>query len=156
MDSLSQYLNLNWGTLEYPWWSDLDANIDIEEVIGSIAEEQPDLIVAKSIGTLFTTLAFTRGLIRPKAIVFLGIPLKSIESSEIDAIRALSEDDGTHFLIVQQTDDILGSYSEVAELFSGRNVTLFEILGNDHMYDQFDILAHTIEDWLNTQLTITG
>ena len=146
MGQLSSALSSSWMSIEYPWWSN-DDGIDMEPVIDSIAETKPDIVVAKSIGTLFTSIALNRSLISPKYIVFLGIPKKAISEEEYGEIIKAVANEKSSFLLVQQTNDFLASFAEIRENMKSENHECFEIEGSDHAYDDYTQITGIINNW---------
>ncbi|WP_428241155.1 hypothetical protein [Gynuella sp.] len=104
-------------------------------------------MIAKSIGTLFTSIALNRGLISPKYIVFLGIPKKAISEVEYGEILKAVANESSSFLFIQQTNDFLGSFADICENVKAMNLDLFEIDGSDHLYDDFNIISEKIKSW---------
>lgn len=147
--SLAQQLRIECNSLDYPWWHESDGEINVEEIKSRIAAIQPDIVIAKSIGTLLTSFALQDRLIAPRLLVIMGVPLKSISAEEVEIIRSVQDIDDLSVLVIQQTSDCLGSYSDVAHLFGRSNVSLAEVPGDDHMYADFEEMARLIDHWLS-------
>ncbi|WCN08898.1 hypothetical protein [Marinomonas mediterranea] len=152
MKNLSSSLDSSWLSIEYPWWNNDEAEINIEPVIDAMTEANPDIVIAKSIGTLFTSIALNRGLISPKYIVFLGVPKKAISEEEYGEILTAIGDEDSSFLIIQQTNDFLGSFAEICESVKVESLDLFEINGSDHLYDDFIKISEKINNWGDVQV----
>ena len=64
--------------LDYDHWDITGAEMDVEHELARAADLAKDygeyVVVAKSIGTVLTTLGNARGLLAPKRCVFLGFP----------------------------------------------------------------------------------
>lgn len=146
MAQLSSALDSSWMSIEYPWWCSAN-EIDMEPVIDAIAKANPDIVVAKSIGTLFISIALNRSLISPKHIVFLGIPKKAISEEEYGEILKALANERSSFLLIQQTNDFLGSFAEIRENTNAAGLELFEIDGGDHQYDDYTQISRKINDW---------
>ena len=148
MAPLCQSLVLSWELLEYPWWHNQDSNFEVDIVIHAIKSKCPELIIAKSIGTLLTSLTLRRGCPLPKAMVFIGIPKKAIDESEYQLIQKTVKESGIPILVIQQRDDHLGAFLEIREDFLAPNMTFEKIEGYDHLYDNHDRMVQIIDGWL--------
>ena len=147
MGKILSTLSPSWMSIEYPWWCS-DDEIDIEPVIDAIAEAKPDIVVAKSIGTLFTSIALNRSLISPKYIAFLGIPKEAISEEEYGEIIRAVANESSSFLLIQQTNDLLGSFAEIRENTKSEKLELFEIEEGDHLYDDYTRISGKINNWV--------
>ena len=77
-------------------------------------------IIAKSIGTVITALGVRRGLLRPRAAVLLGLPLRAIETLSVrDEVWAgLAQLPPA--VVVQNEHDPFGGAEEVREVLNAR------------------------------------
>lgn len=132
--------------LDYRHWDDESLEPDLEYEVNCAAELAKDLgeyvVVAKSIGTVITSLAIARARLAPQKCLFLGFPLTVVERSlpgVADGITDLPET-----IFVQNEDDPLGSSSAV-KAYVEANPPLkysFEALpGDTHDYVDFELIA---------------
>ena len=116
------------------------------QVVGDLAA---DLVVAKSIGTLIAMLAAARHGFAPTACIFIATPLNRLVAEQgLGLLAAHCEAIPTLFL--QQTDDFNGAYAPLAELVTRHpRCTAVEVPGDDHLYEDLDLIAPLIEAWVN-------
>lgn len=150
MNKLAAHLRLECECIHYPWWDNSDSEISPNSVVSEIKKMEPEIIIAKSIGTLFTAMALSNGLALPKALVFLGIPKNAISEPEFSLINHAVNNVECPVLIIQQSLDFLGSYAEVNSSITKCTAQMVEIPGNDHLYDNFDLIAKIIDDWIES------
>ncbi|HSX36687.1 MAG TPA: hypothetical protein VLG13_01000 [Patescibacteria group bacterium] len=132
--------------LDYRHWK-TGEGINIEHEIARAAKLTEELdefiVVAKSIGTVVTTLANARGLIDPARCVFLGFPLKAVQQLFPEVARALPELPPTSF--VHNEHDPLGNATDVQAFVQAnapREFRFYPIEGNDsHTYIDFEFLV---------------
>ena len=134
---------------QYQCWAVPGTKINLAVEAGIAAKAEPDIVIAKSIGTRVAIYSFTNGLISPHACIFLGIPLRGCSNDEISALQKLCTSVPT--LLVQQTDDPAGSFSTLASgIPASPTCTTSEVPGNDHVYGNIDQLKQIIEPWYKT------
>jgi pimeloyl-ACP methyl ester carboxylesterase len=131
---------------DYRHWGHEKDNMNLEYEIAQVAELVKDfgayVIVAKSIGTAVAALAIARGLISPKRCVFVGFPLKAVETDMPEVAAALSQLPPTVFLHNQQ--DPLGSAEAVESYLRAHAPASYEfqiVPGATHDYVAFDLIA---------------
>jgi len=131
---------------DYAHWLNGEHEINFEaelEALALVASDIDDdyVIVAKSIGCVLTAVALARGLIVPKACLFLGLPFKTASQNK-ELPTGFAELPITIF--AQNEKDPLGSFEEVA-VFARPLVpelTVFAALaGSTHDYADFELIA---------------
>lgn len=128
---------------DYLHWSTGEATADIDTEVTRLTERVAGLhatvIIAKSIGTVISTLAVARGTIRPRACILLGIPLNGIA----EKIEEFAPGLGTlpRCIVLQNEYDPYGNafdveqYCQDAEM---NDLTFVSCLGNNsHDYLDF-------------------
>ena len=131
--------------LDYAHWDTPGAEMDLEREIHQAAELAKDLgeyvVIAKSIGTVLTTLGTARGMLAPQACVFLGFPLNVVhdllEAGEL--AEALKQLPPTAF--VHNQNDPLGTADEVRAYLAKNAPAKYEIIptpGDTHDYVDFN------------------
>lgn len=130
--------------LDYRHWPD-DSQMDIEHEIvqaAALAEELDEyVVIAKSIGTVVTTLAIARGLLQPKSCLFMGFPLNVVEADFPEVATSLPTLPKTIFLHNDQ--DPLGSYDDVqvyVHAHAPQHYLTIRTPGNTHDYEDFDLM----------------
>jgi hypothetical protein len=135
----------------YRFWGGEDvADPDIAPEIRRAAASRADLVIAKSIGTLIAVEAVRAGL-SPKACVFMGVPLRRLQA--LGLVELLERHlDVIPTLIVQQTGDFNGSFADLAALAGRTGGEVREIPGEDHLYEDIDLIAPLVEPWVSRVL----
>lgn len=152
-EALEAGLSREVQTFEYPWWDNSALVPNLDQVASSLAELQPKILIAKSIGTLISTKAILQRSIQPNLIVFIGIPLNAMPKDDALLIQHFIQDCNAPTLIIQQAGDKLGSYSEVQNFFQGRSVEYRKVDGGDHLYSDYPKMAVMISDFISQFVT---
>lgn len=130
----------------YQCWSIPGTSLDLETEAAIAVRTDPDIVIAKSIGTRVAMNAFKKDLLSAKAYIFLGIPLRGCTNDETSALQKLCTTIPT--LLIQQTNDPAGSFSALASLFPvSPTCKTSEVPGNDHRYGNIEQLKQIIESW---------
>lgn len=148
--SLSSSTNQNCQCYEYPWWNQPEVDFDPHAIAKSLANVDTGTIVAKSVGTLICSLAIHEGFIQPRNVIFIGVPLKIVGAKELSWLRNIHAH-GANVLVVQQTNDKMGSYADAVEQLSGNGIAFVEVPGEDHLYNDFDAVSEVCISWLSNQ-----
>jgi predicted alpha/beta-hydrolase family hydrolase len=132
--------------LDYRHWQtgaeDIDINYELNQVAERASRLDDYMIVAKSIGTVVTTLGVATKVLAPKKCVFLGFPLAVVESNLPELAAKLPNLPSTVF--VQNRDDPLGSFEAVkkyVEANEPKNCEFKELSGSTHDYIDFDLIT---------------
>ncbi len=134
--------------LEYRHWADQSAP-DPEFEASRLESIVTDRVVAKSIGTWIATAAFSAHGFLPRTAVLIGCPLARHGADGFVRLEAFVAAVPT--LFIQQRDDKVGSYRDLAAVAGGwSNATLVEVPGDDHVYSDIDGLCAAITTWSPT------
>lgn len=129
------------------WETDGDvADIDYEISAAQSKAERlhPYVVIAKSIGTAISVKGVAGGKLKPEKLILLGVPINGGAPKDLFS-RWLQEID-VQVVFVQNTNDPLGSFSDVQAAFKGKsnNVSFIELQGKTHDYLDFDAIARLI------------
>jgi len=135
----------------YSHWDNdgvLDLDIELEKLSKEVAEKDDCIVFAKSAGTILTINAVTSGLFKPLKCIFVGMPISLDDEGSIDAIKKLESFD-VPTLVIQKTSDPVSSFSTVQKVVERfPNIKLVEIPGDDHKYDDFELINGLVEEFL--------
>jgi hypothetical protein len=147
------------SVIEFDHWKTGEelANVDLEakKLKDLISElEEPYCIVAKSIGTLISSLAIKSSIEKPEKVFFIGVPLKWVaqNAENLELNKSTSEIyalDNVSKVFVQKTKDFVASAKEVAAFININvsNSTFVELPGDDHHYADLNSLKYI---WKNS------
>jgi len=134
--------------LHYRHW-DTGAAPSFDAEAATIAGLEPDLAVAKSMGTLVSVAAFGAHAFRPKRAVFIGTPFNhfgAYAATMRDFCRAVPT------LFIQQTADVTTRFDELTRALGDIDgATFAEVPGSDHVYSDVQALARLVRDWLGVR-----
>jgi hypothetical protein len=123
----------NWTHWETGIEADIDVDLEVQKIF-SIHKGQKYNVLAKSIGSLVLMRLFDLGF-EVNKFVLCGIPLKVIRERGIEEdyqklLKVVPE------LIIQNSQDPLGSYTEVAEFIQNinPNITVISKEADNHSY----------------------
>lgn len=120
----------------------VDMDYEVAEIGDKMADLEPYVVFAKSIGTMITLKAMHQNTLRPKACVFLGLPLNAITDMELPAVDWLSEATVPLYFL-QNEDDPYGPAEQLKATLPANidqaNITVLP--GDTHDYN--DIAAMT-------------
>ena len=135
--------------LDYDHWDVAGAEMDVERELARAAELAKDygeyVVVAKSIGTVLTTLGIFRGQLKPARCVFLGFPYNTVlELPQVTELaKALPRLPYTVF--VHNEHDPLGEADVVKQFILAHRPETYEfkIVLDDatHDYVDFGLIA---------------
>lgn len=134
---------------DYKSWED-GTDTDVQAEIAAIAPKIVDLddvvIVAKSIGTVITTLGIASGAFNSTRCVLLGLPLTMVHKYFAGLNDSLTKLPNVSF--VQNENDPYGSVAEVEAFVKAnppRSYTFTRVANNDtHDYLDFDQIKEII------------
>jgi predicted alpha/beta-hydrolase family hydrolase len=123
-------------------WADVDYEISV--AVNRVANLNPYIIIAKSIGTAIAAKGSYDQVLKPAKLILLGVPIKGGVSGE--SFHEWLRDIEVPVIIVQNAEDPMGSFAEVKEAFedTGSNIAFVELPGNTHDYLDFDAVAKLI------------
>ena len=129
----------HWQTGEE--WADVD--YEIETAKESADTLEPYVIIGKSIGTVIAVKGTAEGLLQPKKLVLLGVPIQGGAKKDIflEWLKRLN----IPIYIIQNANDPLGSFADVKAAFetAGQHVRFIELPGDTHDYLDFERIATT-------------
>jgi hypothetical protein len=132
--------------LDYRHWAQQDTEMDLEYEItqaAALAEGLEEyVVVAKSIGTVLTTLAVARGLLTPQYCAFMGFPLKVVEADLPEVAEALPHLPSTTFL--HNDRDPLGPAEAIEKYIGAHKPASYQFMtvrGDTHDYTDFDLIT---------------
>ncbi len=130
----------------YKHWATGDPGADIDyeklEISAKMADLEPYIVFAKSIGSMIALKAIFEGHLKPKACVFLGLPLNAITDMNLPAVEWLS---GVKVPIyfLHNDNDPYGSAEQlratVPENIDQANIIV--IPGDTHDYNDVAVMA---------------
>lgn len=134
--------------MDYRHWEVEGAEMDVEGELARAVELAEGLgdyvVVAKSIGMVLATLANARGLIAPKACVFMGFPLRPAQELPQALELAVAFKNLPPTVFLHNENDPLGTAEAVREYIE-RNAPAdyeFQITpGDTHDYADFKLVA---------------
>ena len=136
------------NTQYYKAWQEAGSEIDEVVELDLAAGFDPNLIVAKSMGSILTLIGVGAGKLKPTACVLIGVPVNGLLETEKSVLQNW-QDTGISLLCIQQTSDVTGTYEQLEDLAPEANglVTLVEIAGSDHVYSDVPELTQIINKW---------
>jgi len=138
VDEVAQNLDVEGIIRPFYWmhWTDesqkFDATEKAELIVKHIKGDRIN-IIAKSIGTLIASLVYKIIPKQIERIIFCGIPVNSLEISELETIKSFIILNNGKFVGFQNINDPLGSYEKVKD-FGNIKMTNRD----DHNYPYFD------------------
>jgi len=142
-------LGLDEGAIRpHGFWSAPDVtDPDIAGDVEAVAASGADLVIAKSIGALIVMAAWRDHGFAPRACLFLGTPLKRLEAlGLVPLLQAFAV--ATPTLFIQQAADFNGAYADLAR-WVGSAARTAEIPGDDHRYEDIDVILPFAAAWLD-------
>jgi predicted alpha/beta-hydrolase family hydrolase len=131
--------------LDYRHWQtgeEMDIEYEITQTVALAARLGEYIVVAKSIGTVITTLATSRGMLSSQRCLFMGFPLSVVEQYLPEVAEALKDLPPTTFL--HNEADPLGS-SKAVQAYLGAHTPPhfdFKVLpGSTHDYVDFNLIT---------------
>lgn len=135
----------------YKHWDD-EAEViyldkELNEAKKVISDYQNYVIFGKSAGTLLALKGISEGVFKPQSCVFVGLPVswgRSYGFNVDDWIYKLD----VPTLFIQKSKDPVMSYDDLVTYLDEREVNKYhtvELEGDDHYYDDLDLLKELIE-----------
>ncbi len=135
-------------TQHYRHWQSGEEKADVDYEL-SVAQSKADqlkpyTVIAKSIGTVIAAKGTAEGKLHPNKLILLGIPING--GAPQAPFREWLEKIKLPIVIVQNTNDPLGSFSDVRSAFEfkNRNILYVELPGNTHDYLDFRAIENLI------------
>ena len=123
-----------------------DSCLKAAEEIARLEDSQVDLLIGLSLGTMLGLSACSKGIISPKRVVCIGVPVTAFQEENLD-LPALAAAMAMPVLYIQQKDDVVGSAAQLRQAV-GAKARLIDIPGNNHQYKDLQLLSRHISRWL--------
>lgn len=137
----------------YLHWQTKRDWIDLDYELSEVPKHQSELgdnyaVFAKSIGTVLAVKSVEEGILKPKFLLFCGIPLNYIRSDYIEFCENLSHFNGP-ISVIQNVSDPVGSADDVRKyleraMLKSQNFSFIESPGTTHDYRDFDLLSDAL------------
>ena len=129
------------GVVRYRHWnSEVDASASYEA--SRLENQAPQLVVAKSLGTVIAAIAHRDHRFRPATAVLVGTPFQAIESDELVALQQFAA--GVETLFIQQSEESGGSAASLSAALGLVRGEVASVPGSDHMYSDTSALVTAI------------
>lgn len=132
------------GIAHYRHW-DAAVEADAEWESRRLLDATPDLVVAKSLGTVIASRAFVHHRFRPRNAVLIGTPFDALGPGELAVMRQFAS--GVETLFIQQDEDPGGPASQLATALGVARGAVVAVPGSDHLYTDTAALAAIIRRW---------
>ncbi len=132
------------GIIRYRHW-DTDAEASVAFEATRLASQSPQLVIAKSLGTVIAATAYTLHQFRPAFAVLIGTPYAALEGNEVQFLRHFAASVDT--LFIQQAQDPGGSADRLVAALQVNRSEVVEVPGNDHLYTDTTALASILGRW---------
>lgn len=142
--------------LYYDHWysnSEININSELDKLVKIANKKYNYCIVSKSIGSIISLIGIQKERLKPQKLVIMGLPLRYIERVGIDIGMYLDNAlIKTKVIIIQQENDPIGKYNEVAKLLCNKNIELVRIPGHYHVYNNMKCIIPIVEKFLNSEV----
>lgn len=133
------------------WITDTDIDFDIE--LNKLEELMKNngeyIIIAKSAGDILSLMGISKGIIKPKKLIMMGLPLMFTEKYNINLKYLLGEaSKKTDIMVIQQKYDPLGKVSDIENIISN-NIKLVAINGCYHTYTKYEYIKLIVDEFIN-------
>lgn len=138
----------------YSHWEEgkeiIDFDVEARKLEKNVGEGKFS-IIAKSAGAMLTIYSVSKGLVKPEKCVFLGLPILWAEEHNFN-LKDWFEKFNIQTLVIQNSNDPVTSYSELKKFVDDNDLrhtlTLIEIEGADHKYDDAEKIRELIKNFL--------
>lgn len=134
--------------------TDIDFKWELQKLVKIVAAYDEYFIVAKSAGALLALMGIHEKVIKPAALIVMGLPLNYAAYRDMD-IANLYENVTTRCpsLIIQQAQDPEGSAADVKSLLP--TIPIIRIEGRDHSYDELMDVKRYVDDFIHLRRVST-
>jgi len=139
----------------YKHWSSGAELIDFDDELLALQNLVSDfseyIIFAKSAGALLALKGVKEGAIKPSKCIFAGTAINWGKANNFDVDAWLNKY-SVPTLFIQKTSDPTCSYQELEMILKDRNITNFnikEITGDDHSYDDMEMLKEEVASFIS-------
>ena len=137
------------GVARYRHWnSDAEASVSFEAAL--LSDQVPQLVVAKSLGTVIAATAFGYHGFRPAAAVLVGTPFQALAAEDLRLLQKFAR--GVETLFIQQAEDPGGSAAGLHDALQITRGQVAAVPGSDHLYRDTFALVNALRPWLAQQL----
>jgi len=144
--NLLKHINIDAATTaiqEYDCWLTSEEELNLAVESEKAKASKPDIIMAKSIGTIVALTAFAESA-KDKKFVFIGTPIHLYNAEWLNALKKLSFE--SDVLFIQQRFDRTASAEDLGSVL-GQACTVTEVPGSDHLYNDIGALSKAINSW---------
>lgn len=127
----------------------IDFDLELLRLSAIIEGAVPYIVFAKSVGSILTLKAISKGILKPVGCIFAGLPIKLAEEDKIP-LPDLLRDNPVKTLFIQNTNDPLASFSKLVKYLRTAGATNYQALeleGNAHSYDDFERLKSLVHSF---------
>jgi hypothetical protein len=136
----------------YSHWDNGQDSVDFDVEAKNLSEIiglNDCVIIAKSAGAMLAMYCVYKNLLTPQKCIFVGLPVLWAKEKKID-LGDWIQGYNVPTIIIQNSDDPITSYDEMKsfiEKFNKQDITLVEVVGNNHKYDDFEMLKLKAEEF---------
>lgn len=137
----------------YSHWNSGQEFIDFDTELAKLVKNvgQKDCVVlAKSAGAMLSVYGVHKNIFHPLKCVFLGLPIRFAEENNF-ALEQWFQQYDVPTVVIQNSNDPVTSFQKVEVALSSLNKTsieLIEIEGDDHKYNDFELIKEKTKDFL--------
>lgn len=133
------------------WFNENDFNYEKEIVkLKDIIEKIDNyIIIAKSIGIIFTIKAMQDKIVKPDKLICLGVPIYVTEKNGINMKTDFDQISNiANILVIQQKFDPTGKSIDVKNILNNK-IEFQEINGKSHVYGAIDNIKKIVDQFIN-------
>lgn len=130
------------------WDTNAEASVAFEAA--RLASQSPQLVIAKSLGTVIAATAFCLHAFRPAFAVFIGTPYAALADNEVQFLRHFAASVNT--LFIQQAEDPGGHAIYLGSALQVKRGEVVGVAGDDHLYADTAVLASILRRWTRQQV----
>lgn len=132
---------------EYKHWKTGDDWIDLTYELSKLRQQklqEPYGVFAKSIGTVLGVQAIQRGIIKPKFLLFCGVPLDFIIAN-FSQCKEVLKTCNIPTVLIHNEDDVIGSAQKLKQYLGDELASKVVVTpGNTHDYEDYTLLKHEL------------
>ena len=132
------------------WDTDEEASVAFEAE--RLSSQSPQLVIAKSLGTVIAATAYSLHQFRPAFAVLIGTPYDALKDDEFQFLRRFAA--SVHTLFIQQAQDPGGSADRLVVALKVNRSSVVEVPGNDHLYSDTNASVSLLDRWTKQYLGI--
>ena len=130
------------------WDTETEASVAFEAE--RLSNESPQLVIAKSLGTVIAATAYSSNQFRPAFGIFIGTPYAALGEDDVLLLRRYAANVTT--LFIQQAEDPGGPAAALAAALQLHRGSVAEVPGSDHLYLDIVALADIVRRWQEQHL----